>query len=90
MSTTPHDALFKTIFSQPEHAAGELRLALPPSLVAHIDFATLTLRPGSFVDEALRERSTDLLFSVQLAGRYQREEQGRGDPEAALARGRGR
>lgn len=68
MSTTPHDALFKTIFSQPEHAAGELRLALPPSLVAHLDFATLTLRPGSFVDEALRERSTDLLFSVQLAG----------------------
>jgi len=68
MPAAPHDALFKTVFSQIEHAEGELRLVLPPALVAHIDFKTLSLRAGSFVDEALRERATDLLFSVDIAG----------------------
>lgn len=38
--------------------------ALPRALVARLDFATLTLRPGSYVDEALRERHSDLLFSI--------------------------
>jgi hypothetical protein len=69
MSSNPHDALFKAIFSQPEHATGELRHVLPAALVAHLDFATLKLRPGSFVDKDLREQFTDLLFSIQFAGR---------------------
>jgi predicted transposase/invertase (TIGR01784 family) len=64
-----HDALVKTAFSQVEHAEGELRLLLPPELVARIDFSTLALRPGSFVDEALKERHSDLLFSVAISGR---------------------
>ncbi|WP_324293074.1 MULTISPECIES: hypothetical protein [Sorangium] len=33
MQTNAHDALFKAAFSQVEHAAGELRQALPPELV---------------------------------------------------------
>src|SRR5687767_10926302 len=69
MTPTPHDSLFKSVFSQVEHAAGMLRSVLPPELVQHIDFATLALRPGSFVDEALKERYTDLLFSAQVGGR---------------------
>jgi Putative transposase, YhgA-like len=69
VSPNVHDALFKIAFSQIEHAVGELRLILPPEIVALLDFATLTLHTGSFVDEALKERSSDLLFSVQLAGR---------------------
>jgi hypothetical protein len=64
-----HDALFKATFSQVEHAAGELRHVLAPELVAHVDFATLALCPGSFVDEALAQRHTDLLFSVSFAER---------------------
>jgi predicted transposase/invertase (TIGR01784 family) len=64
-----HDALVKTAFSQVEHAEGELRLALPAALVARIDFSTLTLRPGSFVDEVLKERHSDLLYSVAISGR---------------------
>src|SRR4051812_5532481 len=68
MQPNVHDALFKTTFSQVEHAAGELRLILPEDLVARLDFATLALCTGSFVDEALKERSSDLLFSAMLAG----------------------
>jgi predicted transposase/invertase (TIGR01784 family) len=64
-----HDALVKTAFSQVVHAEGELRLALPAALVARIDFSTLALRSGSFVDEALKERHSDLLYSVAISGR---------------------
>ncbi|HEY0138976.1 MAG TPA: Rpn family recombination-promoting nuclease/putative transposase [Nannocystis sp.] len=69
MSTAPHDALFKATFSQVERAADELRHVLPPELLARVDLASLSLESGSFVDEALRERHTDLLFSLRLDGR---------------------
>jgi hypothetical protein len=62
---TLHDALVKAVFSDPEHAAGELRHILPPALSARIDWSTLSLRSGSFVDEALRGRHTDILFSAR-------------------------
>ncbi len=64
MAPNPHDALVKSTFSQPEHATGILRHALPPALVARLDFATLALRSGSYVDEALTERHSDLLFTI--------------------------
>jgi hypothetical protein len=51
-----------------EHAAGELRRMLPPAMVERVDWSTLAHCPGSFVDEALKERHTDLLFSVTLSG----------------------
>ena len=69
MATSIHDALFKSTFSQVEHAAGELQAVLPPALSARIDFATLTLCPGNFVDPDLRQRYTDLLFSAEIAGK---------------------
>jgi predicted transposase YdaD len=69
MPNNPHDGLFKATFSQVEHAAGELRAILPPALVARLDLSTLTLCPGSFVDEAFSWRHTDLLFTALLAGR---------------------
>jgi hypothetical protein len=69
MPNTPHDGLFKATFSQVEHAAGELRAILPPALVTRLDFSTLTLCPGSFVDEAFSWRHTDLLFTATFAGR---------------------
>jgi len=65
----PHDALFKKTFSVVEHAAAEFRAVLPPELVARIDFSTLTLCPGSYVDEALAGSQSDLLFSVQVSGK---------------------
>jgi len=39
-TTQPHDALFKSTFSIPEHAAAEFRAVLPPELVALTDFST--------------------------------------------------
>jgi hypothetical protein len=50
MAGNIHDALFKATFSQVEHAAGELRRALPAAIAARIDFSTLALCAGSFVD----------------------------------------
>src|SRR4051812_23801082 len=69
MQPSVHDAAFKAIFSDPQHAAGALRTALPAALAARIDWATLALEPGSFVDELLQDRHTDLLFSANLGGR---------------------
>ncbi|MBX7196344.1 MAG: Rpn family recombination-promoting nuclease/putative transposase, partial [Sandaracinaceae bacterium] len=69
MTHTPHDALFKAVFSSPEHAEAELRAVLPARLARRIDWSTLALAGGSFVDEALKERHSDLLYSVRLEGR---------------------
>jgi hypothetical protein len=67
--SSPHDALFKHVFSQPEHAASELRAVLPAGLSARLDWSSLELEPSSFVDEHLRGRQADLLFRVGCAGR---------------------
>src|SRR3954467_5189698 len=64
MSASPHDALFKAVFAQPEHASGALRAILPPMLAESLNGSTLTLRPGSFVDESLNQQHTDLLYSA--------------------------
>lgn len=64
MVPSPHDALFKAVFAQPEHARGALRAVLPVALADAIDWSTLALRPGSFVDASLRNRHTDLLYSA--------------------------
>ncbi len=64
MTSSPHDALFKRVFSHPEHAAGELQAILPPQLVAAIDWPSLTTEPGSFIDPALAGQHSDLLFSA--------------------------
>ena len=62
---TIHDALFKATFTQPEHAAGELRHVLPADFVKMLDFATLAVEPGSYIDEALKERQSDVLLSIR-------------------------
>ncbi|HEU4536776.1 MAG TPA: Rpn family recombination-promoting nuclease/putative transposase [Polyangiaceae bacterium] len=67
--STPHDALFKRTFSDPEHVRDELRAVLPPALLHTLDLASLRPCPGSFVDPALAGSHSDLLFSVKLAGR---------------------
>ncbi|HEX7669247.1 MAG TPA: Rpn family recombination-promoting nuclease/putative transposase [Polyangiaceae bacterium] len=67
--SNPHDALFKFLFSQPENAAAELRTVLPKELSSRLDWASLALSPASFVDERLKGREADLLFSVRCQGR---------------------
>jgi predicted transposase YdaD len=59
---TVHDAMFKTMFSDPALAAQELCAVLPPALVACVDWSVLTLEPTSFVDAAFRQHISDLVF----------------------------
>ena len=65
----PHDALFKAAFEQPDNAAALVRRCLSDELAATIDWSTMELMPGSFVDDELRSRHCDLVFRVaSLAG----------------------
>ena len=57
-----HDGLFKLGFGEPLHAAGELRSVLPAAIVEAVRLEELERVDGSFVDEALAQRHTDLLF----------------------------
>lgn len=80
-----HDALFKAAFEHPAHAAGLFRHLLPAALVNAIDWTTLTLEPGSYVDEALARSHSDLLFSAKVEERplllyVLLEHQSRNDP----------
>ena len=88
---SPHDALFKYVFRQPEHAASELRAILPSALSKRFDWRTLQLEPASFVDEQLRGRHADLLFSVRCEGLPAYvyvlfEHQSTSDPQSVLYR----
>jgi Putative transposase, YhgA-like/Domain of unknown function (DUF4351) len=69
MQPNVHDAFFKEMLSRPEHASSILQQILPAPIAARIDFASLALCAGSYVDQALKERHSDLLFSATLKAR---------------------
>ena len=62
----PHDKLFRTVFADTEEAALFLREHLPAALSERLDWPSLALLETSFVDEALRESESDLLYTVQM------------------------
>jgi hypothetical protein len=64
-----HDNLVKHAFSDVENARGVLATALPAAIVARIDLSSLNLRPGTFVDENLEDRYSDLLYAARISGR---------------------
>jgi predicted transposase YdaD len=64
-----HDRLFRAGLSNPAAAATFLIDRLPKEVVARIDWSTLKLEPGSFVDPDLRLSESDLLFSAKADGR---------------------
>jgi predicted transposase/invertase (TIGR01784 family) len=64
-TTTPHDALFKACFGRIDIARSELELVLPPAVLAQLDLASLTVLPGSFIDDDLRQTHSDLLYGVR-------------------------
>ncbi len=63
----PHDKLFRAVFSDAPEAASLLQTALPPEVRDRLDWTTLTLQDGTFLDEDLRESQSDLLYQVELA-----------------------
>jgi len=64
--STPHDALFKAVLSDPTNAAEHLRSALPSTVLRHLDLETLEVDQESLVDKQLADRHGDLLFHVRL------------------------
>jgi len=68
MSSGPHDALFKAVFGESQHAGDMLRSVMPRVAVEALEWHTLVRQPGSFVDPVMRERHTDLLFSAAWRG----------------------
>ncbi|MBL8753206.1 MAG: Rpn family recombination-promoting nuclease/putative transposase [Planctomycetes bacterium] len=63
-----HDALFRFVFGDPEHAAELLRVILPKRVAAAVQWDTLRRVPDAFVDAALRERRADVVFEVRMGG----------------------
>ncbi len=63
---TPFDDLFHFVFQHRLHAAALLRALLPQVLVAAIDWTTLRAANEKVHDGTLRQRITDVLFTVDL------------------------
>ena len=91
VTKTPHDALFKSVFQQPENAAAELQHVLSAEHVSAIDWSSLKLEPGSYVDEKLADQHSDLLFSANAQASGERvfvdllfEHQSTPEPRMAL------
>ncbi|MEM9445799.1 MAG: Rpn family recombination-promoting nuclease/putative transposase [Verrucomicrobiota bacterium] len=64
----PHDKIFKSVFSRKDAATEFFKKHLPSELTQHIDWQSLQLEPGSFVDEILKGSESDLLYKVQIKG----------------------
>ena len=90
MTARPHDALFKSAFEAPASASALLREILPPALCEAITWDTVTGEPASFVDPALADHHSDLLFSARtragdpLLVHLLLEHQSTGDPAMPL------
>ena len=64
----PHDKLVKSTFSDPDNARAFLQAHLPLQLTRCIDWTTLNLVSGSFIDPEFAASSSDLLFTAQING----------------------
>ncbi|MFP9229749.1 Rpn family recombination-promoting nuclease/putative transposase [Pectobacterium cacticida] len=61
----PHDAFFRQFLGDLDIARDFLTLHLPQAIQQHCDFTTLQRESASFVDEALRARISDMLYSLR-------------------------
>ncbi|WP_338883565.1 Rpn family recombination-promoting nuclease/putative transposase [Xenorhabdus sp. TH1] len=64
-TSTPHDAAFKGFMTQIENAKDFFDIHLPEKIKQLCDLSTLTLTNSSFIDQQLRSRMSDVLYSVQ-------------------------
>jgi predicted transposase/invertase (TIGR01784 family) len=62
----PHDHFFREMLSRQETARDFLRHYLPPGVGSLLDLSSLEPLQESFIDQELREHSTDLLYQVAL------------------------
>ena len=66
---SPHDALFRFTFGNPENAAALIRSNLPERIASRIDWRSLRLESGSYVDPSAQWRHSDLVFTAKIDGR---------------------
>jgi hypothetical protein len=64
----PHDRLFRAAFSDPATAAAFLKAYLEPALAASVDWSSLRVEEGSFIDSQLKTSEADLLFTAKIQG----------------------
>ncbi|MDO4721339.1 MAG: Rpn family recombination-promoting nuclease/putative transposase, partial [Peptostreptococcaceae bacterium] len=64
-----HDHYFKANLGQAEMAADFLRQCLPQSLAEQVDFSSLQLQNGSFIEKELRQLYSDLLYRALIRER---------------------
>jgi len=64
---TPHNNFFHFALSQIPNARSLIETQLTSRALAELDLDSLQLQPGSFIDSDLREKFSDLIFSVRLA-----------------------
>ena len=65
---SPHDALFKSTFSDPQNALVLLKAVAGPAFSDGFDIASLEPEHVSFVDEELEQKHADLLFRAVING----------------------
>ena len=66
----PHDKFAKDMLSHKEFAIIFLNEYLPTYVKEHLDFETLMLSPNSYINEALQERFSDIVFKVQMKEKH--------------------
>jgi predicted transposase/invertase (TIGR01784 family) len=64
----PHDKLVKSTFSDPDNARAFLKSHLPRKLARRMDWNSLALVSGSFIDPEFAATSSDLLFTAKIDG----------------------
>ena len=62
----PHDRFFRESFGRPEIVRNYLEEYLPAEVRRLLNLDSLARQEGSFIDEAMQEHQTDLLYQVQL------------------------
>jgi predicted transposase/invertase (TIGR01784 family) len=61
----PHDLMVRAVLSDLADATSFLQRHLPPAVSRALNWATLTLLEGSFVDEDLRASEADFLYEIE-------------------------
>jgi len=61
---TPHDRYVRALFSNVRMVIEFLRAYLPRDLLKLVDLSTLELQNGSFIDDTLKLKVTDVLYKV--------------------------
>lgn len=67
-----HDHFFRFVFGKPIHARSLLRRLLPSGISRRLDWTSIRLEPGTYVDPRLAATASDVLLSIRLRGSSKR------------------